>query len=126
MSEAEKSPFRVLVEEFLEPVQMTLPMLAAALKVGEVRLRYLLVYNSKFDADLALRLARFFGTAPEFWMHLRVAHNLAIAKARAQSLIEAEVEPCPKMTALNSTSVSRFDRGRSADRLAAQPSLPAE
>ena len=118
MSEVEKSPFRVLVEEFLEPIQMTLPTLAAALHVGEVRLRYMLVYNSKFDADLALRLARFFDTSPEFWMHLRVAHNLAIARARAQSLIEAEVKPCHKTMALRSTSVSPYDWGRSADSLA--------
>ena len=126
MSESVKSPFRVLVEEYLEPVQMTLPKLAAALNVGEVRLRYMLVYNSKFDADLALRLARFFGNEPEFWMHLRVAHNLAIARARAQSLIEAEVEPYSKITPLQSTTLIPVEPGRSPKSFADHSSLSAE
>jgi addiction module HigA family antidote len=44
-------------------------------------------------ADTALRLARYFGTTPEFWMNLQAAFDLRSAAAKSRSKIESEVLP---------------------------------
>ena len=43
-------------------------------------------------ADTALRLGRFFGTSPEFWMNLQQQHDLSKAKLESLKVIEREVE----------------------------------
>lgn len=44
------------------------------------------------SADSALRLARFFGTSPEFWLSLRARYDLTVEKDRLGRRIESEVE----------------------------------
>ena len=72
---------------------MTFPGLAAALKVSETRLSALMVFDERLDADLALRMARYFGTTAEFWLNLRMVHTLARARLDSQRLIEECVSP---------------------------------
>jgi len=45
------------------------------------------------SADTALRLARYFGTTPEFWINLQSHYDLEIAKEKSRARIEKEVEP---------------------------------
>lgn len=42
--------------------------------------------------DTALRLARFFGNSPEFWLNLQQMHDLSKAKLELARTIEREVE----------------------------------
>ncbi len=44
-------------------------------------------------ADTALRLARYFGTTPEFWTNLQAAHDLSRARAESGREIERGVRP---------------------------------
>jgi len=44
-------------------------------------------------ADTALRLARYFGTTPEFWLNLQAAHDLEVATRRSVDQIERDVHP---------------------------------
>ena len=44
-------------------------------------------------ADTALRLGRYFGTGPEFWINLQSHHDLEVAKDRAGDKIEREITP---------------------------------
>jgi plasmid maintenance system antidote protein VapI len=41
--------------------------------------------------DTALRLARFFGNSPEFWLNLQQMHDLSKTKIELSELIEKEV-----------------------------------
>ena len=43
--------------------------------------------------DTALRLARYFGTTPEFWMNLQVSFDLETAKDRELAKVNREVRP---------------------------------
>lgn len=43
--------------------------------------------------DTALRLARYLGTTPEFWLNLQFSHDLSAARAAAGERIEHEVMP---------------------------------
>jgi addiction module HigA family antidote len=44
-------------------------------------------------ADTALRLARFFGTSPEFWVSLQATHDLTKARQETGAAIERDVRP---------------------------------
>ena len=44
-------------------------------------------------ADTALRLARFFGASPEFWLNLQAMHDLTRAKREIGAAIERDVQP---------------------------------
>jgi addiction module HigA family antidote len=44
-------------------------------------------------ADTAMRLARYFGTSPQYWMSLQTAYDLAVAEQARGEQIEREVLP---------------------------------
>ena len=45
------------------------------------------------SADTALRFARFFGTSPDFWLGLQMAHDLEATRAALGARLEQEVTP---------------------------------
>jgi antitoxin HigA-1 len=45
------------------------------------------------SADTALRLARYFGTTPAFWLNLRTAHDLSTTEAKVGAQIARDVHP---------------------------------
>ena len=63
-------PGEVLSEEFLGPLGMSVNALAMALRVPATRIGAIVKGERAVTADTALRLARFFGTSPEFWVNL--------------------------------------------------------
>src|SRR5271167_4292595 len=76
-------PGEVLNEEFLKPLAMSVNALAMALRVPATRIGAIVKGERAVTADTALRLARFFGTSPEFWINLQAMHDLT--KARMES-----------------------------------------
>ena len=44
-------------------------------------------------ADTALRLARFFGTSPEFWVNLQAMHDLTKARQEGGTMIVRDIQP---------------------------------
>ncbi len=76
-------PGEVLMEEFLVSLGMSVNALAMALRVPATRMGAIVKGERSVTADTALRLARFFGASPEFWMNLQAMHDLT--KARQQS-----------------------------------------
>ena len=86
-------PGEVLREEFLEPMGLSPYMLAKHVHVPRTRIERLAREETPVTADTALRLARFFGTTPEFWMNLQALYELRMA-ARNMERELAEIEPC--------------------------------
>ena len=74
------SPGVVLRELYLAPVGLSGAALARHLFVPRSRISRILRDEAAITADLALRLARFFSTTPEYWMNLQRAWDLARAK----------------------------------------------
>jgi plasmid maintenance system antidote protein VapI len=61
---------------------------------GEVLLEeFLMPLGLSVNADTALRLARFFGTSPEFWMNMQAMHDLTKARQENGVTIEHDVQP---------------------------------
>lgn len=85
-------PGEVLQSEFLEPLGLSAYALATACQVPRTRIERLARCETRLTADTALRLARYFGTTPQFWMNLQSGYDLAVA---SQSANIASVAPRP-------------------------------
>jgi antitoxin HigA-1 len=86
-------PGEVLSQEFLVPLGMSVNALAIALRVPATRIGAIVKEERAVTADTALRLARFFGTSPEFWMNLQAMHDLTKARKERGRAIERDVQP---------------------------------
>jgi addiction module HigA family antidote len=86
-------PGEILREEFLAPLGMATADLAHALKVPLPVIDGLMQEKSPVTPDTALRLARYFGSSPQFWLNLQTAYDLRVAKQHASAVIEREVAP---------------------------------
>ena len=73
-------PGEVLAELYLKPLDMSAIALSKRLKVPRTRIERLVKGETSLTVDTAMRLARFFGNTPEFWMNLQRAYDLARAR----------------------------------------------
>ena len=89
-------PGSVLAMEFPEPLGMTAYQLAKAIGVMPPRVYEIVHGERSVSADTALRLGRYFGTGPEFWINLQSRYDLEVARDRAGEKIEREIEPLSK------------------------------
>lgn len=64
-------PGEVLREEFLVPVNLSAGAVARAIGVPRTRVERLAAQQVDLSPDTALRLARLFGTSPEFWINIQ-------------------------------------------------------
>ncbi len=74
-------PGDMLVELYLEPLGMSVIMLARRLDGPRTRIERLVKCETTLSIDTARRLSKFFGTTAEFWINLQCAHDLAQARA---------------------------------------------
>ena len=73
-------PGEVLAELYLNPLDMSAIALAKRLNVPRTRIERLVKGETSLTVDTAMRLGRFFGNTPEFWMNLQRAYDLARAR----------------------------------------------
>jgi addiction module HigA family antidote len=69
-------PGEVLEEEFLKPLGITAYKLSKALGIPQTRISQILKKNRRITADTALRLSRYFGTTPKFWLGLQDDYDI--------------------------------------------------
>jgi len=81
-------PGEILREEFLTPLALKPYTVAKALGVPRTRIERLMREEAPVTADTALRLGRFLGTGPEFWMNLQSSFDLAIAEGARPEIVE--------------------------------------
>ena len=89
-------PGEIIREEILTPLTMSVNQLAKHLAVDAARLNEIVRGRRGITADTALRLARYLGTTPEFWLKLQVHYELRVAKQAKLKEIERAVRPRSK------------------------------
>jgi addiction module HigA family antidote len=72
---------------------MSVNRLAKALGITSARLNEIVRGKRGITADTALRLARYLGTSPDFWLGLQLEYDLRIARQAKQKEIERAVQP---------------------------------
>jgi antitoxin HigA-1 len=89
-------PGAFLREDFLVPLGLSASALALALRVPVTRISEIVRERRGITADTALRLARYFGTTPDFWMKMQMSYDLARARHESIVQIEMEIFPAPR------------------------------
>ena len=82
-------PGEVLLEEFLEPLDVTQHRLAVSIGVPPRRINEIVHGKRRITADTALRLARYFGTTDRFWLNLQTRYDLEVERDRLGAALEA-------------------------------------
>lgn len=85
-------PGEMLREEFLTPLGITQNALAMKIRVPATRIGEIIHGKRAVTPDTALRLARFFGNSPEFWLNLQQMYDLSKARLELSKTIERDVE----------------------------------
>lgn len=85
-------PGEILREELTE-LNLSARGLAHRLDVPANRITAILNEKRSITPDTALRLARYFGTSPEFWLNLQQTYDLKIIRQAKEAEIKATVQP---------------------------------
>lgn len=80
-------PGEVLLHDFMEPLGVTQYRLAITISVPPRRINEIVHCKRAVTADTALRLGRFFGTTPDFWMSLQSSYDTETARQKISSVL---------------------------------------
>ena len=86
-------PGEVLLEEFLEPLEISQNRLAREIGVPPRRINEIVLGKRSVTPDTALRLSRYFGTSSRFWLGLQMDYDLEETEREKSAEIERSVQP---------------------------------
>ncbi len=84
-------PGEVLLEEFLKPMKLSQNRVALQMGVHPRRINEIVLGKRRITAETALRLARYFGTTPQFWLGLQADYDLDMASDELGERLDQEV-----------------------------------
>lgn len=86
-------PGIILQKDLLEPLGMSINRLAKELRVPANRLSQIIRGKRAISPDTSLRLARYFGFSPEYWIHMQGHYDLEIIRRQSMAQIEKDIKP---------------------------------
>jgi addiction module HigA family antidote len=90
-------PGEILLEEFLNPMEISQYRLAKDINVPPRRINEIVLGKRAITADTALRLSEYFGMSEKFWLNLQMKYNLEIAKDKLKQRLKREVKKYDKV-----------------------------
>ena len=87
-------PGEILLHDFMEPLGLNQYALAKALDVTPMRVSQIVRSQRAVTADTALRLSRYFGTRPGWWLDLQTHYDLETVADKLEARIARAVKPC--------------------------------
>jgi antitoxin HigA-1 len=85
-------PGEVLLEEFLKPMDLTANRLATEIHVAATRIGEIIHGRRSITAETAIRLARYLGTTPDFWLRLQIRYDLEEAEDKIAPIVR-QIKP---------------------------------
>jgi len=85
-------PGEILLEEFLKPMGLSQSRLALDISVHPRRINEIALGKRSITADTALRLARYFGNSPQFWLGLQMDYDLDVAEDLLGNRLDREIK----------------------------------
>ncbi len=85
-------PGEILLEEFLNAMQISQYRLAKDINVPARRINEIVHGKRSITANTALRLGRYFRISPRFWINLQSHYDLELEKDRLSGSLEKEVK----------------------------------
>ena len=86
-------PGEVLLEEFLKPMGLSQNRVALDTGVPARRINEIVLGRRRITADTALRLARYFGMSPQFWLGLQMDYDFDVTEDAIADRLAREVRP---------------------------------
>jgi addiction module HigA family antidote len=99
-------PGTILQLDLLEPLGMSSNQLAKELRVPANRLSQIVRGRRGIAADTSLRLARYFGFSPEYWLNMQAHYDLEVIRRQSIGKIEREVKPLGRRSRPSGTGVA--------------------
>lgn len=90
-------PGEILERDFLEPMGITAYRLSKSIGVQQTRISQIIKGKMSITADMATRLAKFFGTSAEVWMNLQSQYEIRETKQKNKDILD-QISPL-KLTA---------------------------
>jgi addiction module HigA family antidote len=87
-------PGEILLHDFMEPLGLSQSALATAIGVTPMRVSQIVRGQRAVTADTALRLSRYFGTRPGWWLDLQTHYDLETVADKLHLRIARLVKPC--------------------------------
>ncbi len=84
-------PGEILLEEFLKPMEISQTRLAKALSVPSRRIHNIVRGQHAISAEIALRLACYFGNSALFWLNLQTHYDLEVERDRLGDRLRREI-----------------------------------
>src|SRR5437016_10079673 len=88
-------PGEILFKDFLEPLGLSQYAVAKAIGVTPMRVNQIVRGERSITADTALRLSRYFGTRPGWWLDLQSHYDLQKAADETEERIAHTIQRCP-------------------------------
>ena len=85
-------PGDILLEEFIEPMNISKNQLAKDINVPPNRISQIINGKREITFDTALRLGQYFNIEPEFWINLQTRYNMKKARDSIGVKIKKEVK----------------------------------
>jgi addiction module HigA family antidote len=87
-------PGKILLNDFMEPLGLSQSALARAIGVTPIRVSQIVRGQGAITADTALRLSRYFGTRPAWWLDLQTYYDLEVVADELEATIFRTIKPC--------------------------------
>jgi len=85
-------PGEILLEEFLNPMNLSQNRLALDIRVPARRINEIVHGKRRITADTALRLAKYFNMSPQFWLGLQMDYDLDVAEDELADRLDREIQ----------------------------------
>lgn len=99
-------PGDILLHEFMQPLKLSSYRVAKELGVTAPTVNEIVRRRRAITAEMALRLARYFGTSAQLWQNLQTQYDLEIASKKIGKKVERAIQPL--------TRPDLIDRGASS------------
>ena len=87
-------PGEILNEEFLAPLNLSQYRLAKEIKVPARRINEIIHGIRSITPDTALRLSRYFGMTPQFWLNLQNFYDVEVLSDKISGLLKRDIKRC--------------------------------
>ena len=84
-------PGEILFEEYLKPMGISQNKLALDIRVPPRRINEIVHGKRRISADTALRLGRYFGTSPQFWLGLQIDYDLDVEEDKLGDRLQLDI-----------------------------------
>jgi len=82
-----------ILKETLEDLVLSMNRLAQEIHVPANRIGAIVLGQRSITGETALRLGRYFGTTPAYWMNMQARYDLETARDEWESRIQSEIHP---------------------------------